>query len=125
MSFVCDTKKRKIKAEMCSMNWGGGNLSGTKGVERQQEAHMRNEGCHWEGVGRISWVFSNVSEQRRETNIKKERNKNREMCPSPTFSGSAPLSASASEVLYAKTCRTRGEVATANPSAVGLIARSS
>lgn len=86
MSFVCNTKKRKIKAEMCSMNWGGGNLSGMKGVERQQEAHVKNEGCHWEGVGRISWVFSNISEQRRETNIKKET-KTMRCAPAPPSHG--------------------------------------
>lgn len=29
------------------MNWGGGNPSGMKGLERQQEAHIKNECCHW------------------------------------------------------------------------------
>lgn len=69
---ICDTKKNK--AEMCSMNWGGRNLSGTEGVERHQETQVKNEGgCHWEQVGRISWVFSNVSEQRRETEKKRKK----------------------------------------------------
>jgi len=78
---------------MCGVSWGGGTLSGTKGVERQQEAHVQNEGCRWGRVGRISWVFSNLSEQRRETNIKKETKIVR-CTPAPPFRGFASLGSS-------------------------------